>query len=158
MRIRLWDLLIHPLTLQPALPRLTKNSIPEKNKSLKKRILIIDDEKDLAHLTAKWVRSAGYEVELHYEGNGALEAIRSSRPDVVLLDIFLPDISGLDIYQHLQKDAELARIPVLFLTCARPHTYSHIDLSASQGVLMKPYPPKTLLDRLKEIVGDGGKN
>lgn len=119
---------------------------------LKKIILIIDDEKDLAQLTAKWVRSAGYEVKLHFEGSGAIEAIRAARPDAILLDIILPDISGIEIFQLIQSDEELSRIPVLFLTCARPHTYSKADLSASRGVLTKPYPPRLLLAELEKIL------
>ena len=83
----------------------------------KKRILIIDDEVTLTRLLALNLQQSGdYEVRTENRGRQGLAAARAFRPDVILLDVIMPDISGGDVAAQLQADPRLCDTPVIFLT------------------------------------------
>lgn len=82
----------------------------------KKKVLIIDDEPEIMHLTSKLLRAANFDVFCHARGKGALELISHLHPDLILLDIRLPDVSGADIHQALLEDPEIKDIPVIFFS------------------------------------------
>jgi len=111
----------------------------------KGKVLIIDDEEDLLKLTSKWIRSAGHEVVCYTEGKGAVEFIRSHMPDLILLDVVLPEVSGVDIFKNLQADAQLHSIPVYFFTSARLGEREELGVLAIKGIIHKPYEPRELL-------------
>jgi DNA-binding response OmpR family regulator len=71
------------------------------------KIAIVDDERDLVHLTAKRLRAGGFDVASYLEGKGAYEFICREKPDLVLLDIWLPDVSGLEIFKQVRANQEL---------------------------------------------------
>jgi CheY-like chemotaxis protein len=79
-------------------------------------ILIADDEADLAWAIQRSLRDEGYEVSCAYDGLQALTLARQSRPDLVILDIVMPNLSGLEVCHRIRQDASLGYIPILFLT------------------------------------------
>ena len=110
------------------------------------KVLIIDDEIDYTQLAAKRIQSAGYDVDCYFHGEGAIAAIRETKPDVILLDIRLPDVSGFEIFEELQADATLKTIPVIFFSAlSKKRAYCLDDLKAA-GFLTKPYESHELLD------------
>ena len=80
------------------------------------RILVVEDEKDLAELVAFNLRGAGHDVTVAHDGSTALAEIQRSQPDLLVLDVMLPDISGLEVCRRLRRKAQTVRLPVIMLT------------------------------------------
>ena len=80
------------------------------------RILLVDDDKDMIKLTARWLQKAGYEVETALSGKDALESIARSRPDLILLDYVMPDMDGPATLEAIRENDAFCDIPVLFRT------------------------------------------
>ena len=81
-----------------------------------KSILLVDDERDLVFYTKLFLEEKGYEVTEAYDGQQALEVLETFRPDLVLLDVTMPRLSGWDVLKRMQEDPENVEIPVLMLT------------------------------------------
>ncbi|OGO04702.1 MAG: hypothetical protein A2Y73_01280 [Chloroflexi bacterium RBG_13_56_8] len=79
-------------------------------------ILVVDDDKDVAETIRRSLRRAEYEVLVTHRGADALQIIREEHPDLVLLDILMPGMSGVEVCRHMRANPELERIPILFLT------------------------------------------
>jgi two-component system, OmpR family, response regulator len=115
------------------------------------RILVVDDEDSLADMLSTALRFAGYEVDSEATGFGALESIKKSPPDLVVLDVNLPDIDGFDVCKRIRNDGFLS--PVIFLT-ARDSTD---DLRTGFGgggddYLTKPFSLEELSLRIEAIL------
>jgi len=119
---------------------------------LNTKVLIIDDEEDLARITSKWIRSGGYDVVCYHEGKGAVEKVKELKPHLILLDVILPDISGIEICKVLQQDKQLKEIPILFFTSSRPGETENLESLGAQGVVYKPYEPHDLLKTIKQTL------
>jgi len=81
-----------------------------------KTVMIIEDEEDAAELFAEMMRVSGYRVVKTSKSKPALEMMAADKPDVILLDIMMPEISGLDILRQMRRDPALAIIPVIVVT------------------------------------------
>lgn len=80
------------------------------------RILLVDDERDLVYYTKLFLEDQGYEVMTAYDGQEALEVLEEHRPDLIVLDVAMPRMSGWDVLRTMQEDPEKLDIPVLMLT------------------------------------------
>ncbi len=80
------------------------------------RILLIDDDEDMLAMTRRWLEKAGYEVEAVASGKEALQLISDQKPDLVLLDYAMPEMSGPEVLSAIRANEEWADIPVLFRT------------------------------------------
>lgn len=83
----------------------------------KKKILIVDDEKDTLQLLEKQLTTAGYTVVAANSGTQALLLTRSERPDLIVLDVLMPDMEGGEVAFRLKQDAATKDIPVVYSTC-----------------------------------------
>jgi DNA-binding response OmpR family regulator len=81
-----------------------------------KTVLIIEDEEDAAELFAEMMRVSGFRVLKTSKGAPAISMMTTDKPDIVLLDIMMPEISGLDILRQMRRDPNLANIPVIMVT------------------------------------------
>jgi CheY-like chemotaxis protein len=81
-----------------------------------KTVMIIEDEEDAAELFAEMMRVSGYRVVKTSKSAPAIEMMTAEKPDVILLDIMMPEISGLDILRQMRRDPALANIPVVVVT------------------------------------------
>ena len=81
-----------------------------------KTVMIIEDEEDAAELFAEMMRVSGYRVVKTSKSAPAIEMMTAEKPDVILLDIMMPEISGLDILRQMRRDPTLANIPVVVVT------------------------------------------
>lgn len=114
----------------------------------KGRILIIDDEPDFAQLFKKRLEFNGYEVTTAVNGSEGLRKIKAERPDVVLLDILMPEKDGYTMLQEMKGDETISKTPVIVVT-AKPYMQ---DLFAIEGIhdyLVKPVDDDDLLLRIK---------
>ena len=118
-----------------------------------KRILCVDDEEDIlqvAKLSLEMV--GGFEVTLCHGSRGAVAEARDFRPDLVLLDVMMPEMDGPTTFTHLRADEVAAGIPVVFMTAkVQPSEVQHyLDLGAI-GVVSKPFDPMTLPQEIQEM-------
>jgi two-component system alkaline phosphatase synthesis response regulator PhoP len=118
-----------------------------------RRIVLIEDEKDIVELVRYNFRKEGFEVEGFLRGKDGLEYLRHKPVDLVLLDILLPDLDGIEICKCLRADEGLKGIPVIFLT-AKGEEFDRIlglELGADDYVV-KPFSPRELVARVKAVL------
>jgi two-component system phosphate regulon response regulator PhoB len=116
-------------------------------------ILIVEDEVDLAELVAFNLRQSGYTADSAGTGKDALTAVKKHRPDLVLLDLMLPDISGTEICRRLREDQETRAIPIVMLT-ARGEEVDRVhgfEVGADDYVT-KPFSPRELVLRVGAVL------
>jgi DNA-binding response OmpR family regulator len=81
-----------------------------------KKIVIVEDEPDTAEMFAEMMRLSGYHVLKSYGGTPAISLISKESPDAVVLDVMMPDLSGLDVLRHIRQDPQLKNIPVIVVS------------------------------------------
>lgn len=117
------------------------------------RILVVDDEKDATDLLTYQLETGGYEVSAVNHPREALAAARGFRPQLVLLDIMMPGMSGYEVCERLKEDPDLGRIPVVFLT-ARGEPEDRVQglESGVDDYIAKPFHARELLLRIRAIL------
>ncbi len=118
------------------------------------RVLVVDDEEHITELLKMGLSMNGFDVERAATGRGALQAIEKSRPDIVVLDVMLPDLSGFDVTKRLrQSEGAGTRIPIIFLT-ARDATADKIEglRLGSDDYMTKPFSIEELVERVKAVL------
>jgi len=121
---------------------------------MKKRILLVEDEILISNAYAMILREYKYVVETAGDGMQALTKIKSSKFDLVLLDIMLPKMSALDILQTLKKEGKLPKIPIILLTnlAQDPVIKELMGLGATSYLLKIDTDPGMLAEKVKEIL------
>ncbi len=124
-----------------------------------RRILIADDEADLRRLVSFTLGNHGFEVIEVADGAAAIEAIRTERPDLVLLDVMMPERSGYDVLKDMKEDAATHGIPVIMLSAMSQtrEVAEGLELGAVDYIC-KPFAPGDLVRRIEALFdeGDGG--
>ena len=117
------------------------------------RILVVDDEAHIVQVVALKFRNAGLEVETASDGDEALALVRRTPFDLVVTDLQMPTMSGIELARAMAADATLARIPVLMLT-ARGHLLreGEADSANIARVVHKPFSPRGLLADVMELL------
>jgi DNA-binding response OmpR family regulator len=115
-----------------------------------KKILLIEDDADLYALLKYNLEKEGFALSGSQTGKGALDLCRRVRPDLILLDIMLPDSDGLDICKGIRNDIELAQTPVIFLTARASETDRIVGLElGANDYIVKPFFVRELIARIK---------
>lgn len=117
------------------------------------RVLIVEDERDIAALVAYHLTKEGYRVWTASAGAEALEEVTRERPDLVVLDLMLPGVSGFDVLAELRKREETSEIPVIVLTARRDEVdrIRGLELGADD-YLGKPFSPQELVLRVGAVL------
>ena len=118
-----------------------------------KHILVVDDEKDIQELVAYNLRKNGYQVTCVGSGEEALTVARSDLPDLIVLDLMLPGLDGLDVCRILGGDQRTSYIPVLMLTARgdEADVVAGLELGADDYIV-KPFSPRVLVARIRAIL------
>ena len=117
------------------------------------RILVVEDEADLAELVAFNLREAGHEVTLVYNGANALVEVARRLPDLILLDVMLPDISGFEVCRRLRRSADTTRVPVIMLTAKAEEVDRIVGFEVgADDYVVKPFSPRELTLRVEAIL------
>lgn len=117
------------------------------------RILIVDDETDLVRLVRYNLEKELFEVFVAYDGKGALSQIRAHSPDLLILDLMLPDMSGFQICQQIKQEVSTQNIPVIMLTARSSETDRVTGFeSGADDYVVKPFSPKELVLRVKALL------
>jgi DNA-binding response OmpR family regulator len=115
-----------------------------------KKILLIEDDTDLYALLKYNLEKEGYLLVGSQTGRGAVELVRRERPDLIILDIMLPDSDGLDICKGIRSRPELAHIPIIFLTARASETDRILGLElGASDYIVKPFFVRELIARVK---------
>lgn len=117
--------------------------------STKKTILIVDDNEDILELLFYNLKSDGYHVEIAKDGFEAIDVAKKSLPELIIMDIMMPKMDGVEACRHIRKLPELADTHIIFLT-ARVEEYSEVAAfdSGADDYLMKPIKPRALMSRV----------
>lgn len=114
------------------------------------RILMIDDDEKLVGLVREYLEPHGYAVDGIHDGNAGLEAVRARAPELVILDLMLPGLDGLELCRRLRSESE---VPILMLTARGDDTDRVVGLEmGADDYLPKPFNPRELLARLRAIL------
>src|ERR1041384_3835288 len=117
------------------------------------RILVVDDEPDITALVAYHLAKGGYRVSTAANGPEALKAAREERPDVVVLDLMLPGVSGYDVLRELRRHPDTAAVGVILLTARREEADRIKGLSrGADDYLTKPFSPQELTLRVAAVL------
>src|SRR4030095_9256251 len=121
------------------------------------RVLIVDDDPDIVRLVSYNLSHSGYEVQSATSGREALDLVQKQPPDLIVLDVMLPDVDGLEVCRTLRQQSPSRRIPILMLT-ARGEEIDRVvgfELGADDYV-SKPFSPRELVLRVKSILRRSG--
>lgn len=118
-----------------------------------KKIIIVEDEPDTAEMFAEMMRLSGYHVLKSYGGTPAIVLISHEIPDVVVLDVMMPDLSGLEVLRHLRRDPRLEKIPVIAVSAkSLPSDIKNgLDAGANK-YLTKPVAFQDLNAAVREVI------
>ena len=117
-----------------------------------KNILIVDDDTGIVELLKSRLKANGYHVATAEDGLEALSKIKSEKPDLIIMDVYMPHLDGLSFFQEVQSDEELREIPILVVSGVK----SMRDIFEPMKItkfLTKPFNANELLASIKECVG-----
>ncbi|MFH1305423.1 MAG: response regulator [Candidatus Omnitrophota bacterium] len=116
------------------------------------KILVVDDEEDILKIVVFRLQTAGYQTVTAADGGSALFCVKEERPDLILLDIRMPIMSGFDVCKQLKSDDEFKNIPIIFLTASNAATVAaKTKQFGADDYLVKPFDPKVLLEKVKKF-------
>ncbi|MBP9950818.1 MAG: response regulator [Cypionkella sp.] len=122
----------------------------------KSRILVVEDEDNIALALDYLLTREGYEHDRIANGGDAIERIRTSRPDLVLLDVMLPEVSGYEICQTMRMDPALADVKILMMTARGSAIERRKGLAlGADGFISKPFELKELRDEVRRLLAEG---
>ncbi len=117
---------------------------------MKQQILVVDDDKEVVRLMRAYLEKAGYGVLVAYDGETAVHILRRDEPDLLLLDLMLPDKDGYDITRLVRADSALAHIPIIMLSARVEDMDKIIGLEiGADDYVTKPYNPREVVARVR---------
>ena len=120
---------------------------------MNKIIAVVDDEPDILKLVSHHLRKAGFTVKELADGASFFKFVNERIPDLVILDLMLPDADGLEICKHLKSKEELSFIPIIMLTAKGEETDKIVGLElGADDYVTKPFSPKELVARVKAVL------
>src|SRR5688572_177729 len=118
---------------------------------MKPKILVVDDEQDAIELIEYNLQAAGYRVLTANDGMEAVQKTRSTIPDLVVLDLMLPELDGLEVCKILRRDPATANIPIIMLTAKASELDRVLGLEiGADDYVTKPFSPRELVLRVKK--------
>jgi two-component system phosphate regulon response regulator PhoB len=123
---------------------------------VKPKILVVDDEPEAVELVEFNLKQSGYVVATAADGSEALKKARSQSPDLIVLDVMLPEMDGFEICKSLRLDSTTAKIPIIMLTAKAAEIDRVLGLElGADDYLTKPFSPRELLLRIKKLLSRG---
>src|SRR4030042_409261 len=115
-----------------------------------KKILVVDDEKKIVELLKADLEKEGYSILTAYDGREALDSARRDIPDLIILDLMLPEITGWDVCRELRKESD---VPVIMLTARDDTTDKIVGLElGADDYVTKPFDPKEIVSRVRAVL------
>lgn len=129
------------------------NSYKQEEKMIKETILIVDDEEDIVELIKYNLANEGYSILTAFTGEQAIKMTKQFQPDLIVLDLMLPGIDGLEVTRYLKNNEKTTHIPIVMLTAKGEESdiVTGLEMGANDYIL-KPFSPKVLVARIKAIL------
>ena len=118
------------------------------------RVLIVDDDPDMVMVLGMLMKVNGITALKAFGGVEGLEKARADKPDVILLDIMMPDMDGYEVIKELRSDKTTKGIPVVFLTARTDEEYKErAETLGADGYITKPYDRDSLMETIRRVAG-----
>lgn len=121
---------------------------------MSKKILVVDDDQATLHLLEKILNSNGYEVFKAVDGLDALVKVKNEKPDLILLDIMMPEINGYDVCYQLRFNQEFDQIPIVLLTVRDRELDKETSERVNIDYVPKPIDTEVILEKVKTLLVD----
>lgn len=120
-----------------------------------RRVVYIEDEQEMIDLVRLILARKGFEVMGANGGREGLDTVRRSLPDLVLLDLMMPDMDGWDVYQQMRADESTRQIPVIIITAKAQNIDKVLGLQIAKvdDYIAKPFSPQELVDSVEKVLG-----
>ncbi len=116
-------------------------------------VLLVEDDPDIRHLVSHKLRTGGFDVIEAADGAEALDQARRHHPDVIVLDVRMPRLSGLEVCRELRATPGTAEVPIVMLTArAQAHDVEQAYAAGATDYVVKPFSPRLLLERVRSAV------
>jgi two-component system alkaline phosphatase synthesis response regulator PhoP len=120
---------------------------------MSKKILMIEDERDIRDLVVHYLTKDGYKVEIASDGVKGFSLAKAQKPDLVILDLMLPEMDGLEVCKKLRAEQKTATVPIIMLTAKGEEADKIVGLElGADDYLTKPFSPKELVARVKALL------
>jgi len=117
------------------------------------RILVVDDDKSIVKVLVGYLEQSGYQVSTAYDGESALHVLRRERPDLILLDLMMPNRDGWEVTQIVRADKTLAPTPIIMITARIDDTDKIVGLElGADDYIPKPFNPREVVARVKALL------
>lgn len=117
------------------------------------RILVVDDDKSIVKVLVGYLEQSGYQVSTAYDGESALHVLRRERPDLILLDLMMPNRDGWEVTQIVRADKTLAPTPIIMITARIDDTDKIVGLElGADDYISKPFNPREVVARVKALL------
>lgn len=117
------------------------------------RILVVDDDRDIVRLVRSYLEKAGYEILTAYDGETALKLLRAERPQLLILDLMLPDRDGWDVAKLVRADSRLQGTPIIMLTARVEDNDKIVGLEiGADDYITKPFNPREVVARVRALL------
>jgi CheY-like chemotaxis protein len=117
-------------------------------------ILVVEDNDDLQVLFKLILESEGYQVAVADNGQDALEILAETQPQLVLMDVMMPGISGLEVSRNIKQQQSYETLPILLVSAVDRVKEQQLDYSQADGILYKPFNLDDLIDRVYQLISD----
>lgn len=118
----------------------------------KKKILVVEDDRDISELIIYNLQREGYETACLYDGSRVIDFVRTAKPFLIILDLMLPEVDGLEICRALKNDPAAKNIPIIMLTAKGEEADMVVGLQmGADDYIPKPFSPKILIARIKAV-------
>ena len=123
--------------------------------SAQKAILVVDDEPYMIRLLQHHVERAGYRMIKAVNGREALEKVESDRPDLIIMDVMMPEMNGLEVLSEIRKAPETSKLPVIIMTAnAQRFTKEEAESAGVSAFLTKPFSPTQLMAQISQHIDE----
>ena len=120
---------------------------------MQKKILVVDDDADLVELISFNLKQAGFSVGAAYNGVDAIKKARTLLPDLIVLDVMMPELDGFAVCEILRRDSTTASIPIMMLTALSSELGRVAGLgSGATDFVTKPFSPRLLVQRIEDLL------
>lgn len=128
-----------------------------------KKVLVIDDELDVLTYISSILKNNGYLYVTAKNGIEGMTKAKEEKPDIITLDLLMPERTGIKLYRELKKDEELKMIPVIMVTGIASEAHQFADfkkfifernIPAPEGYIEKPFKPEELIEKVKKALGE----
>lgn len=118
-----------------------------------KKILLVEDEEEILQLAKLYLEKEGFRTCLARTGLDALKQVKAERPDLVILDLMLPELDGLEVCKRIRSDSQTAMLPIIMLTAKAEESDTILGLElGADDYVTKPFSPKALVARVKALL------